>query len=168
MWTGKGREYWMVFRGPGFLAVKWLSSSPTPFPPLPSVRSTGDTQEDWEIETSFWRDRRESGEELNWTLARKPDPLESFTTLRVIASFYNANESLGLRSRAVWIQNPNYLLNHCQRESPEIFRSQVYPLLNLSAALETLFRLKVNIKIWLNLILEVSKNIQILQYSPYK
>ncbi len=28
------REYWMVYRGPGFLAVIWVGSSPTP-PPSP-------------------------------------------------------------------------------------------------------------------------------------
>jgi hypothetical protein len=39
------REYWMIYRGPGFLAVLWFGSSKSP-PPLPSVRSTGDTQED--------------------------------------------------------------------------------------------------------------------------
>ncbi len=42
------REYWLTYRGPGFLAVIWFGSSPTPSPPLPSVSSTGDTQEDWE------------------------------------------------------------------------------------------------------------------------
>jgi hypothetical protein len=33
-WT---REYWMIYRGTGFLAVGKFSSSPTPFPPLPSA-----------------------------------------------------------------------------------------------------------------------------------
>jgi hypothetical protein len=32
------REYWMIYRRPGFLAVVWFGSSPTPFFPLPSVR----------------------------------------------------------------------------------------------------------------------------------
>jgi len=27
------REYWMIYRGPGFLAVVWFSSSLTPLPP---------------------------------------------------------------------------------------------------------------------------------------
>ncbi len=31
-------EYWMISRGPGFLAVVWFGSSPTPFPPLPSAK----------------------------------------------------------------------------------------------------------------------------------
>ncbi len=31
------REYWMIYEGPGFLAVAWFGSSPTPFPPLPSA-----------------------------------------------------------------------------------------------------------------------------------
>ncbi len=30
-----------------------------PPPPLPSVSSTGDTQEDWERETTCWREREE-------------------------------------------------------------------------------------------------------------
>ncbi len=36
------REYWMIYRGSGFLGVVWFSSPP----PLPSVSSTGDTNED--------------------------------------------------------------------------------------------------------------------------
>ncbi len=43
------REYWMIYRGPGFLAVVWFGSSPS----LPSS-STGDTQADWERETAGW------------------------------------------------------------------------------------------------------------------
>ena len=41
------RDYWIIYRGPGFLAVLWFGSYPTPSnpPPLPSVSSTGDTQE---------------------------------------------------------------------------------------------------------------------------
>jgi hypothetical protein len=37
-------EYWMIYRGPGFLAVVWLGSLPNPPPPLPSVSATGDTR----------------------------------------------------------------------------------------------------------------------------
>jgi hypothetical protein len=37
------REYWTIYRGPGFLASVWFGSSPTPSPPtLPSESSTGD------------------------------------------------------------------------------------------------------------------------------
>ncbi len=44
-------------------------------PPLPpSVNSTRDTQEDWERETTWWREGG-GGEEPNHTTARKPDPL---------------------------------------------------------------------------------------------
>ncbi len=53
------REYWMKYRGPDFLAVVWFGSSPPP--PLPSVSSTGGTQEDWERETTCWRQREEGG-----------------------------------------------------------------------------------------------------------
>ncbi len=39
----------MIYRGPGFLAS---------LPPLPlSVSSTGNTHEDWERESAFWRER---------------------------------------------------------------------------------------------------------------
>ncbi len=46
------REYRMIFRGPGFLAVIWFCSSAPP--PPPSVISTGGTQEGWETETTCW------------------------------------------------------------------------------------------------------------------
>jgi hypothetical protein len=64
----EAREYWMTYRGPDFLAVAWFGSSATP----PSVSSTGNTQEDWERETTCWRER--VGEEANNTMARKPSP----------------------------------------------------------------------------------------------
>ncbi len=38
------REYWMIYRGPGFLAVVWFGSCPIPFPSLPSVSSTKKTE----------------------------------------------------------------------------------------------------------------------------
>ncbi len=96
------RDYWMFYRGPGFLAIvylqkglycivhmpifwaclvwsrdrthrsksiEWFADSPSydlfgssPSPtdplraPLPSVSSTGDTQGDWERETTRWRE----------------------------------------------------------------------------------------------------------------
>jgi hypothetical protein len=30
-------EYWMIYRGPGFLGAVWFDSSPTPYPPLQSA-----------------------------------------------------------------------------------------------------------------------------------
>ncbi len=49
------RQYWMIYRGPGFLAVLWFGSPPNPSNlPLPTS-STGDKQEYWERETTFWR-----------------------------------------------------------------------------------------------------------------
>ncbi len=33
----KTSEYWMIYRGPGFLAVIWFGSSPTDLPHLPSA-----------------------------------------------------------------------------------------------------------------------------------
>jgi hypothetical protein len=46
------REYWMICRGPGFLAVVWFGSSPTSPFLLPSVISTGGAQKEWERETT--------------------------------------------------------------------------------------------------------------------
>ncbi len=52
--TGKQREYWMIYRGPGFLADVWLAPPP---PPSPSATWTWtcNTQEDWERDTTCWR-----------------------------------------------------------------------------------------------------------------
>ncbi len=65
------REYWMLHRGPGFLAVVWFGSSP---PSPPPVSATDDTQEDREREATCWREKRGKGvgEELNHATARKP------------------------------------------------------------------------------------------------
>ncbi len=52
---GWSREYWMIYRGPGFLAIVWFGSSSTPH--LQSVSSTGDTQEYWERETTCLREK---------------------------------------------------------------------------------------------------------------
>ncbi len=50
------------YRGQGFLAVVWFGSFLAhSLPPPPEVSSTGDTQEDWERETTCWRDRGEGG-----------------------------------------------------------------------------------------------------------
>jgi len=50
---------WFIERARLSLVVVSIDSSPTaPFPP-----STGDTQEDWERETSFWRESGEEGEQ---------------------------------------------------------------------------------------------------------
>ncbi len=59
--TGKQREYWKIYRGPGFLSLVWFGSYPTPFLTLPSVRWTGNTQEYRERETTRWRKRGGEG-----------------------------------------------------------------------------------------------------------
>ncbi len=53
--------YWMINRGPGFLAVVWFGSFPTHSHPLLSVTSTCDEEEDWERETTGRRDMGEGG-----------------------------------------------------------------------------------------------------------
>ncbi len=59
-----GREYWKIYRGPGYLAVIWFGSSPAP-PPLPSV-SSGNTQEERQLAEL----RGGGGEGPNHTTAR--------------------------------------------------------------------------------------------------
>ncbi len=49
-----------LYRGPGFLVVVWFGSVSPP-PPLLSVSSTGDTQEDYKRETRFSRERDRGG-----------------------------------------------------------------------------------------------------------
>jgi hypothetical protein len=55
------REYWMIYRGPGFLAVVWFGSTPTPTSPVSKVDQRHTTQEDWERETIRWRERGKGG-----------------------------------------------------------------------------------------------------------
>jgi hypothetical protein len=63
------REYWMIYRWHCMICLP-----PPPPPQSPSVRSTDDTQEDWERET-IWLERGEGEEEQNRTT--KPGPLEN-------------------------------------------------------------------------------------------
>ncbi len=70
------REYWTIYRRPGFLAVVWCGSTPTPCPPLPSVSSISNTQEDWErVATCWWERGKGVGVEPNHTTTKKPGPL---------------------------------------------------------------------------------------------
>ncbi len=79
LWWGDGRveirEYCMRYRRPGFLAVKWCGSSPTPSTPSP-VRKwhlflcvTG------RVELTDGRGGEGWGVEPNYATTRKPDPL---------------------------------------------------------------------------------------------
>jgi hypothetical protein len=52
-----GSNQWFI-EGQAFRGVVWFGSSSPP-PPPPSVSLTGDTQEDWETETTCWRERGE-------------------------------------------------------------------------------------------------------------
>ncbi len=61
--TCTAREYWMIYRGPGFLAIVWFGSPPTP---SPSVSSTGDAPEDWERETTCWREKVGGSQIIRW------------------------------------------------------------------------------------------------------
>ncbi len=68
--------YWMVNRGPSFLAV-WLLAHP---PSLSSVSSTGDTQEDWERETTCWRERGRTKRQESLVLYKSFNPLRQTVT----------------------------------------------------------------------------------------
>jgi hypothetical protein len=48
------REYWMIYRGPSFLAPLFGLSPTPPSPLLSRQSSTGDTLEDWVWETTCW------------------------------------------------------------------------------------------------------------------
>ncbi len=99
------REYWMIYRGPGFLAGVWFRSSPTPSPPLPSVSSTGDPEEDWEREKTCWRERSEEWGRSQ--IIRRRENLvfyESFNTLWSVPITNNKGSwfpNLKLRDRTV-------------------------------------------------------------------
>ncbi len=60
------KEYWMICRGPGFLAVGWFGSSLIPSPALPSVCSTREsatqrkTEKERQVAEGRW------GEEDGW------------------------------------------------------------------------------------------------------
>ncbi len=81
---GSDREYWMVYRRPGFLVVVWLLSHSLP-PSNPATISTGYTPEDCERETTCWRERGEGlREEPNHTTVKSLGPLHwnhAFNTL---------------------------------------------------------------------------------------
>jgi hypothetical protein len=84
----------MIYRGPGFLAILWFGSSP---PPLPSVSSTGDTQEDWEKKPTWWQ---KGGGRGRSRIIRPQESLvlfKSFNTLWVglTLKVYNACQAVG-------------------------------------------------------------------------
>ncbi len=114
---------WFI-EGQAFSGSGCMILAPRPTSPLPflSVSSTGDTQEDWERETSWCRETggrggsSEGGKELNQTTARKPGPLEiipyslqssipsvSYNDDFLLSSFLVQIGSWGLfRKRPVW------------------------------------------------------------------
>ncbi len=53
-WIGSVKDFWIIYSGPGFLAVVWFGSSSNPF--RQSAR-----QENWEMETTCWRERGGKG-----------------------------------------------------------------------------------------------------------
>ncbi len=80
-------EYWMIYRGPGFLSARMIWLLPHLLPPLSSVSSAGDIQEDWEREIDCWWEREEwRGKEPNHTPARKRSILSACTYAAAVGS----------------------------------------------------------------------------------
>jgi hypothetical protein len=80
------REYRIIYWGPCFLPshgrMIWLHAHPL-LPPLPSVSSTGGTQEDWERETTPCCLERERGRARRWIIRPQESLVlcKSFNTL---------------------------------------------------------------------------------------
>ncbi len=70
-------EYWMIYRGPGFLPIVLFGSSPTPFPPLRSASCLSFSVFLCVAGRAYWREKRGDGlgDKPNHTTARKPGPL---------------------------------------------------------------------------------------------
>jgi hypothetical protein len=54
------REYWMIYRGPGFLAIEWFGSSPVPLPLLQSASCLSFSVFLYVAGRAYWRERRGS------------------------------------------------------------------------------------------------------------
>ncbi len=73
------REYWMIYRGPGFLAV--IRLLPRPFLRLMSASCLSYSVFLWDAGRAYWREKG-VGEEPNHTTARKkPGPLSILSVL---------------------------------------------------------------------------------------
>ncbi len=69
-------EYWMIYRGPGCLAVVWVGSSPTPSPTVPSASSLSCSVFYSVLLVELTDGRRGGGEEPNHMTSRKPGHLQ--------------------------------------------------------------------------------------------
>ncbi len=70
------REYWMIDKGPGFLAVVWFGSSPTPSAPSPLCRQKARPATHRKTEKE-----RKGVDHMNHMNIRKPCLYKSFNTL---------------------------------------------------------------------------------------
>ncbi len=90
------REYWIIQRGPGFLAVVWYGSSPIPlYPPLPSASCLSFSVLLRVAGWTYWRERRdEVGEEPYHHIIRRRESLvlcKSFNTLCISTLYKTTN-----------------------------------------------------------------------------
>ncbi len=114
------REYWIVYRGPGFLALIWFGSSPAPSHPLPSVSSCCDTQEDGERETTFWQGgggAKSNDSEKDWSSI-------NHSILAGLSCRFNGLQAVpkilfppNLRVRAVEVPVSSLILKYCSHQS---------------------------------------------------
>ena len=87
--------YWVrLSRG----CIIWLLAHPHPLPPLPSVSSTGDTQEDWERQKTWWQGWRWRG----WARSRIIWPQESL----VLYKSFNAAWFIIIAVAQPWESSP--------------------------------------------------------------
>ncbi len=73
--SDKFREYWMIYRGPGFLAVVKFGSKPTPYPPSPVSKL--DRRHEGRLQMRGNLLMEEGGRGLAWS--RIPRPQESLS-----------------------------------------------------------------------------------------
>ncbi len=67
------REYWIIYRGPGFIEVAWFGSSSTP--PVSKLEPATNRKNEKERQDLTGEEGPGMGEEPNHTKARKPGPL---------------------------------------------------------------------------------------------
>ncbi len=116
-------EYWMIYRGPGFLAVVWFGSSPTPSPVSKlHRRHTGRLRK---RETTCSRERAEEGVGEEPT-AGKPGPLKvvQYSLLLNVVMFYTFHK----RGRGVAFSLSYIIVALTQRPAPDFLRLQVVGL----------------------------------------
>ncbi len=127
----KSREYWMIYRWLGLLAIVWWLLPHPLAPSLPSVSSTGDTQEDLERETTCWRER--GGREKAWSSINHS--ILSDLAIHLPQKYYIKIVSLGWVIKLIYSQ---LMWSTLERPSPMCPSPTSQPLTQLPLPLPTL------------------------------